>query len=92
MKKCVKCGNEYPATLFYFHRNQYLPDGFTNRCINCLDNRFKGFSDETPLRLGSAANITNDEAERIGQIAAKMHHQLNFKQKEKNWIEIKKYI
>ena len=92
MKKCTKCGQEYPATLFYFHRNQYLKDGFTNRCINCLDNRFKGFSDETPIRFGSAANITNEESARIEQIAAKMHKDLYFKVEEKDWSELKKYI
>ena len=35
MKKCRKCGNEYPATDEYFHRHSHHPDGLRATCIQC---------------------------------------------------------
>ena len=35
IKKCTKCGNEYPATLDYFHKDLTKKDGLHSWCKNC---------------------------------------------------------
>ena len=40
MKRCTKCGVEYPATLEHFHKQKLRKDGsvaLTSRCISCLN-------------------------------------------------------
>ena len=36
MKKCSKCGNEFPVTIEYFARAKYNKDGLTGKCKTCL--------------------------------------------------------
>jgi len=88
MKKCIICDNEYPATLFYFNKNLQRPDGLTSRCIKCLDNRFKGLTDEIPLRLGSAANLTEIEVEKIEKVLFSIQEKSKMPY-QKTWHEIK---
>ena len=35
MKKCAKCGNEYPATSEYFYKNRSSKSGLTGDCKKC---------------------------------------------------------
>lgn len=35
MKTCSKCGNEYPATTEFWHRNKARSDGFAAYCKTC---------------------------------------------------------
>jgi len=35
MKKCTKCGEEYPATAEFFHRNKTGKYGLTSQCKEC---------------------------------------------------------
>lgn len=35
VKKCGKCGNTYPLTLDYFHKNKSKKDGFQSYCKTC---------------------------------------------------------
>lgn len=34
-KRCTKCGQEFPATTEYFHRNKCMPDGLQYNCRIC---------------------------------------------------------
>lgn len=39
MKKCTGlCGQEYPATTEYWHRDKYRKDGLTSKCRKCRTN------------------------------------------------------
>lgn len=35
VKKCHRCGNTYPLTLDYFHKNKSKKDGFQSYCKTC---------------------------------------------------------
>ena len=39
MKRCSKCGVEYPATAGHFDRNQYHKDGLASACKGCTAER-----------------------------------------------------
>jgi 5-methylcytosine-specific restriction endonuclease McrA len=34
-KRCARCGDSFPATPEYFHRNKARPDGLQHRCKTC---------------------------------------------------------
>ena len=52
MKKCSKCGKEYPTTLEYFHRQTGKKDNLTSACKDCRNcNRFLGFVNDNTLLL-----------------------------------------
>lgn len=35
LKRCPQCGQEFPATTEFFHRNRCQPDGFVCQCKSC---------------------------------------------------------
>ena len=35
-KICTSCGQAYPATTMYWHKNKSKKDGFANRCKKCI--------------------------------------------------------
>ena len=39
MKKCSKCGREFPATKEYFNSDKYNKDGLTNQCKECRNKK-----------------------------------------------------
>ena len=41
MKKCVKCGNNLPATPEFFHRHKGKRDGFSCYCKQCRGYKYK---------------------------------------------------
>lgn len=43
MKKCTKCGDEYPATAKYFYRNKQSIDGLHTYCKSCKSKMHKAY-------------------------------------------------
>jgi hypothetical protein len=48
MKRCSKCGNEYPATTEYFHKRAISKDGLNARCKSCRNEHIRLDRKENP--------------------------------------------
>lgn len=51
LKHCPKCGNEYPATIEYFHRSVKSSDGLRSCCKQCRKSESRLYYDKNKERL-----------------------------------------
>ncbi len=48
LKRCNKCGNDFPATLEYFHKDRDKPDGLATFCKECKRLANRGYKPLLP--------------------------------------------
>lgn len=77
MKKCTKCGVEYPATDEYFYNRKDGKDGLDSRCKTCYKARKKAWKDSTYEQRKECKDRWRKKEENA----------IKIKQQAKEWIE-----
>lgn len=66
LKRCTKCGNEYPATTEYFHARKDRPCGLTASCKFCRLAAVQTWNKENHERhVANAVKWNNEHPERV---------------------------
>jgi len=51
LKRCSKCGQEFPTTTEYFYRRKEAKDGLRTECRHCTEKRNKRWQEANPERV-----------------------------------------
>lgn len=62
IKRCGKCGNEYPRTLEYWYRNKGISDGMHTECKDCSRARSRAFRETNPDYIDQYSTVYNHSA------------------------------